>query len=243
MSAVGKPKEFTIERRLRMMAGKGLSEYDAQITAVDQSGVSNAEILDAINLLREEISHFKAAASAPVAGPNSDAEEDIRQEVAYIIKSISQAKAEIAAIKHPFANEDRLGKASKQLDAIVEATETATHDILLAAEEIERVLAEAAEADPKNEAIASIGADVGGLVVKILEACSFQDITGQRVTKVIKTISYIEERILSVIDIWGIEAFEGFPIIEDHHEDDALLEGPQFENQGISQADIDALFA
>lgn len=30
---------------------------------------------------------------------------------------------------------------------------------------------------------------------------------------------------------------------KDRHEDDALLEGPQFENQGISQADIDALFA
>lgn len=246
MSTPNQKREFSIERRLRLATG---GDYPNQLPFPeenDTSGVTNADVLNALNELREEI---KNMGSTGIAAPETAVEEeqgDIRQEVACMIKSIGQAKAEIAAIKHPHSEEGRFDKASKQLDAIVEAAEAATHDILMAAEEIEKVVSEAADADPTNETISSLGNDIGGYVVQILEACSFQDITGQRVTKVVKTMSYIEERIRAVIDIWGMEAFEGYPHVPDTESDDEegdLLAGPQFANEGISQDDIDSLFA
>ena len=239
MSTLNQKREFSIERRLRLATGEDYPNQWPAPEGNDNSGVTNADVLNAINELREEI---KSLGTAEQAILNPD--DDIRQEVACMIKSIGQAKAEIAAIRHPHSEEGRFDKASKQLDAILEATESATHDILMAAEEIEKVVSEASEADPSNQAVASLGNDIGGLVIQILEACSFQDITGQRVTKVVKTMSYIEERILAVIDIWGIEAFEGYPhVIEEHDDEEELLAGPQFANEGISQDDIDALFA
>lgn len=240
MSTPNQKREFSIERRLRLTAG---GEYPNQWPVPeenDSSGVTNADVLNAINELREEIKSLGSSGQT-----DSHADDEIRQEVACMIKSIGQAKAEIAAIRHPHSEEGRFDKASKQLDAILDATEAATHDILMAAEEIEKVVSEASEADPSNDTISSLGSDIGGLVIQILEACSFQDITGQRVTKVVRTMSYIEERILAVIDIWGIQAFEGYPHAPDdeHEEDEELLAGPQFANEGISQDDIDALFA
>ena len=88
-------------------------------------------------------------------------------------------------------------------------------------------------------------------ITAILEACNFQDITGQRITKVVKTVRFIEDRILAMIAIWGAQAFEDLPVRgdEDAEEDgdaepgdDALLQGPQLGNEGITQAEIDALF-
>ena len=35
-----------------------------------------------------------------------------------------------------------------------------------------------------------------------LESCSFQDITGQRISKVVKSL-HIEERVNSLINMWG----------------------------------------
>jgi len=60
---------------------------------------------------------------------------------------------------------------------------------------------------------------------------------------VVKTINYLEERILTMINIWGEEDFEGIELSEDlRTEDEKLLEGPQLEGSGISQDDIDSLF-
>ena len=39
--------------------------------------------------------------------------------------------------------------------------------------------------------------------MRIFEACSFQDITGQRITKVVSTLTYIEERLHGLQDAWG----------------------------------------
>ncbi len=85
---------------------------------------------------------------------------------------------------------------------------------------------------------------VANEVTKIIEACSFQDITGQRITKVVNTIRFIEERILAMIEIWGAAAFADLPISQESNaEGDAgLMNGPQLANKGISQDDINALF-
>src|SRR3546814_8027498 len=83
-------------------------------------------------------------------------------------------------------------------------------------------------------------------LIAIIESCSFHDLTGHRVTQVVKTLRFIESRILAMIDIWGLEAFRDLPLPPDdeteEREDAELLNGPALGGAGLSQDDIDALF-
>jgi len=77
----------------------------------------------------------------------------------------------------------------------------------------------------------------------MLEACNFQDITGQRITKVVNTLKFVEERIDAMIEIWGEEDIaEVAPsVTPDSQGDSALLNGPSLNGEGIDQNDIDKL--
>ncbi|HAQ00066.1 MAG TPA: hypothetical protein DCQ35_08595, partial [Rhodospirillum rubrum] len=76
------------------------------------------------------------------------------------------------------------------------------------------------------------------------EACNFQDLTGQRITKVVNTMKFVEERVDKMMAIWGRESFrdleEDPPMIAAG--DNRLLNGPQDVGKGISQDEIDRLF-
>ena len=69
--------------------------------------------------------------------------------------------------------------------------------------------------------------------IDIYTACSFQDITGQHVAKVVRTLRLIEQRINAVIEIWGAGAHKmGVPA------EAGLLNGPQAEG-ALRQDDVD----
>lgn len=210
----------------------------------------SAEALD-LAALREEIGDLKrmiGALQSPDAAAESfdstvDADLAVRVEIARMVKMIGRAKTELAQIKHPSADTNRIEDARGELDAIVQDTGAATEEILGQAErqmDLLTRLAGGLNGDVEQEALA---AQVEEATIKIMEACNFQDLTGQRTSKVISTLRHIEERIVAMIAIWGIEAFEDLPIPEDEMEGDAaLLNGPARSGEGISQADIDALF-
>ena len=180
-----------------------------------------------------------AAAPAPEDFPELGI---LRGQLHEMRQSIDRTKYEIASVRHPGAGDDRLTSAAMELDAIVEATETATHEILNATEEIEEAVQKLREHVSDPEAL-KVVESINDLSIKILEACNFQDISGQRTGKVVKTIHFLEERIGSMIDIWGAEEFADVVVEEEEKSEDAkLLEGPQLKDQGVNQADIDALF-
>ena len=86
----------------------------------------------------------------------------------------------------------------------------------------------------------------------VFEACSFQDITGQRITKVINTLKEIEGRVEKLIEAFGIEIAvfkeaEKQKNTEEEPEkeisDEDLLGGPQHAHEAKSQEEIDALLA
>lgn len=217
----------------------------------DASGVSNAEILHAVNDLREEFGKGNGAATVPHGdGDATDDEpggietEAVQVEIARMVRMLSHTKNEIAAIKHPLSGDDRITSASSQLDAIVEATEGATQEILGASEKIEEGINKLGALHALDDETAEILGDMAQHVISILEACNFQDITGQRITKVVTTIRFIEERVINMINIWGTEQFTGIPIPEDDApgDDAALLNGPQLGGEGLQQSEIDALF-
>jgi chemotaxis protein CheZ len=123
----------------------------------------------------------------------------VRNGLLEMAKVIARTKAEIAAIKPDFAP-GRLGEASEELDTIVRATESATSDILAAAEQIQEVAWTLREQGHKAETCELLDAQA----TEIYSACSFQDLTGQRIRKVIGALHYVESRINAMLETWGV---------------------------------------
>ncbi len=232
-------KEFSVERQIKVRRLGGLDR------------VSNADLYLAIQDLRGEIAELrrqqaKGPRPADGAQPEPLAEEEslaARIEIAQMVRMIGRAKIEIASIKHPSEHDDRMQLAASELDAIVVATEASTEDVLGASEQIEIHVRKITGLHPDDEELGTLGEQIANEIIKIFEACNFQDITGQRTNKVIKTIRFIEEKILALINIWGVDAFLDLPVHNQSAEgDNALLNGPQRENEGITQDEINALF-
>jgi len=232
----------------------------------DNSGISNGEVLTAIQMLRDDVQALVAAqggggeaatkeeASAVevpsiFAGHTEEEIHQLRASLAAMSRNILETKAEIIALRPQDAEEDRLMIVSHELDAVVEATEGATETILNCAERIDDI-SESLKNDVTEEDEREKLEHISSEVVAIFEACNFQDLTGQRINKVVNTLKFVEERIMSMIEIWG--STEGFIGVEGSDkkdrteipsDDDAhLLNGPQHEDKAISQDDIDALF-
>ena len=214
--------------------------------------VDNKEILQAIAELKAMIEGSGLNVGGPAVGgsPPASAPKSVdlpevgtlRGQLSDLKASIDKTKSEIAALHKPGQTEDKFTNAAMELDAIVQATEVATNNILGAGEDIDdfvRLIKERITDVKSHDHLDSIS----NLVIAIFENCNFQDVTGQRIGKVVNTINYLEERILTMIDIWGEEEFVGIELAEDARtEDEKLLEGPQLDGLGISQNDIDSLF-
>ena len=180
---------------------------------------------------------------------SGDIDHELRVEIAQMVRSIGKAKTQIAAIKHPMSAEDQMQTASLQLDTIVQTTETATNEIMTSVDAIEGTLKQIHGFTLDDPEVQQLIDEASNQLISIIEACSFQDLTGQRINQVVKTLRFIESRILAMIDIWGgLEAFRDLPIPVDEsgdgvsEEEEGLLNGPALGSQGLSQDDIDALF-
>ncbi|MEM8878793.1 MAG: protein phosphatase CheZ [Pseudomonadota bacterium] len=174
-----------------------------------------------------------------------DEARKLKAELDEIHEAIGNTKRELANLHVNGLEGDGMGKVTNELDAIVDGTENATESILAAAESIDNVAAELA-ASLVQEANRAQATDIQDQVIKIFEACNFQDLTGQRITKVVRTLGFVEDRVNRMMTIWGgIEEFRG--IETDQEEkcgDAALLNGPALPDDAsqVSQDDIDALF-
>lgn len=168
------------------------------------------------------------------------AERELYDELDALAQYIRTAKAEIAALRPDEIRAEYIPTAADELDAIVGATAGATHEILDAMEVLEEMSAELP---------AEAAAKIMNVTTRVYEACNFQDITGQRTTKVIRALKHIEEKIDGLVTAFGAEIEKIAPdqarTARKTAPDDeaALLNGPQLEGEGVSQADIDALFS
>jgi chemotaxis protein CheZ len=225
--------------RQAMASGAGPA-VDASFEAPE---ASNDAPMDS---LPDPVSSNPTHSSRPgAAEPDPDDLELIRTQIEEMNEHIHKAKVQIASLRHPKAQDDRLVSAASELDAIVKDTEMATHTILESAEQIDDLTMTLKNSAP-SDFVADHVEQIAFIVTKIFEACNFQDITGQRINKVVSTLEFVEERVHNMISIWGEEAFSDLPVPEVEEEakpDDAdLLNGPQLEGEGISQDDIDKLF-
>lgn len=183
----------------------------------------------------DEVGDVVESLMTTMEGDISAVQAQVHQEIFALVEFIRQAKADIAAIK-PHEIKSKIPVATDELDAVIKATEDATNTILDAAEKLGEVAQEVPE-EPAEK--------IMNVSMMIYEASNFQDITGQRISKVVSTLRHIEEKVLHLAASVG-------HIGEDHHAEDgevhedeekALLNGPQLPDAANSQDEIDALLA
>jgi chemotaxis protein CheZ len=176
---------------------------------------------------------------ASMEGDLSPVSIKLYAELEQLARFIQRAKAEIAQLRPDEIRDRHLQIATDELEAIVGATEQATHGILGAVEQIENLT---------SEMTAELAEKVTEAVTQVYEACNFQDITGQRISKVVKALQHIEEKVDALLSAFGDEIAKhrkeaAAPGPATAPNDGDLLNGPQLPQDAKRQADIDALFA
>ncbi len=168
---------------------------------------------------------------ASLEGDLSAADLKLYREVEALADYIRNARREIADLDTDEIRRRHIPAATDELDAIVAATEEATGTILDSAERIEAVAGELEGA--ARDALAEA-------VTRIYEACNFQDITGQRISKIVKTLQHIEQTVDGLVTAYG-GGSEAAP--KPQAEETRLINGPALPGEATTQAEIDALLA
>jgi chemotaxis protein CheZ len=172
--------------------------------------------------------------------------EKLKVELDLIHDAINRTKREIAVLHGTSFNGEEMAKVNGELGAVVGGTEQATQQILEAAESIDQAASALTKVNsPDQQKL--LAEEIQERVVSIFEACNFQDLTGQRIKKVMTTMKFIENHITVMMEIWGgVDAIKVHtpPIVDTREGDAKLLNGPKLDGDvgHASQDDIDALF-
>ena len=160
----------------------------------------------------------------------------VHLEMKDIAEYISRTRNEIAALRPNELHRLHIPAARNELAAVVQLTEAATHSIM---ERAEAVMS-AEISDP-----AAYKAFVNSRLIAVVEACSFQDLTGQRIAKVAEMLGQIEQRIARFSIATRVSDAEG---LNSEHEAAAagrkhrlMLNGPAAKGEGNGQVDVDFL--
>jgi chemotaxis protein CheZ len=163
----------------------------------------------------------------------------LKFEILNLSQYIERFRMEIARLNKgvPGANFQNM---SDHLDAIIEHTDSATHEILRNLEEISDLVGKLQE-KTKDAETSALCDKAMEKATSAMEACTFQDITGQRVTKIMRSMQFVEERVVAMVELMGRDSVEREPLPAPKAKD-PLLNGPQLPGNAISQDDIDKLF-
>jgi chemotaxis protein CheZ len=200
-------------------------------------------LIDFLRTKRDNVTFHDIISLAEVAAESLQSffqamDAKVYSELREIAGYIESMRREMGMLQVNELKNSRIPSAGQELGAIVKATETATNTIMECAEAV--MAADAS--DP-----AAYKALVDEKMMMMFEACSFQDITGQRIAKVVETLQHIEMRVARFADVMRAKDLEGF--LSDHerqraeHKEKNLLHGPQLEGEGIRQNEVDQMFA
>ena len=211
------------------MALADTSHFDRLVDFLKQKrdNVTFHDIISLAEVSAQSLQSFFQAMDAKVYG-------ELREIAGYI----ETMRHEIGALQVNDLKNSRIPSAGEELDAIVQATETATNTIMECAE----TLMSADANDP-----AAYKALVDEKMMVIFEACSFQDITGQRIAKVVETLQHIEQRVSRFADVMQAKDLDGF-LNEDEkaraeRKEKLLIHGPPLAGDGVDQSKVDELFS
>ncbi len=211
------------------MALTDASHFDRLIEFLRQKreNVTFHDIITLAEVAAQSLQGFFQAMDAKVYG-------ELREIAGYI----ESMRREIGVLQVNELKDTRIPSAGEELDAIVKATETATNTIMECAE----ALMAADASDP-----VAYKALVDDKMMVIFEACSFQDITGQRIAKVVETLQHIEIRVARFADVMQAKDLDGIlseaEKARQERKEKLMLNGPQLAGEGHDQNSVDKLFA
>ncbi|APT34635.1 chemotaxis protein CheZ [Methylobacterium phyllosphaerae] len=165
----------------------------------------------------------------------------LRSQLVSISDAIARTRQEIADLRQ----EQETSRACDELHAVVQGTEDATNAILTASETVDG-LARGIVRRSEHPATRADAEAIQAEMQTIFEACNFQDLTGQRISKVVRTIVLVEERIGEMLRVWSASgdgpARPNLP--HDRRSGEAaLLNGPVLPGDAsVSQDTVDAMF-
>lgn len=167
------------------------------------AALRHAELLAKLQHLAEEMRGATIKEPAPVHVPDPAAREMLdfckveldearrmKSELQSVREAIDLTKQEIAALHVSNQNGGAMHRVSDELDAIVGGTESATNTILSSAEKIEanaQNLSAKLKGDDQGMAL-----DIQEHILRIFEACNFQDLTGQRIQKIVNVLRFVD---------------------------------------------------
>lgn len=162
---------------------------------------------------------------------------EVLRELAEVVDYITRMRRAIGALRANEFTRDRIPMAHDELGSVVNATASATNSIMAAAEEILAL--------PENPP-GGYRAQVEDRINGIFEACTFQDITGQRLSKVAAALGQLEKRLSSFASSVkasdGPEELDAEEAAKKARAETLMLNGPQKTGAATSQDEIDALF-
>lgn len=209
-----------------MSAQQAAAKIRTAIDSLKTAGVRERPLVEVL-----DISHQMADAMKTFFG---SLDRSIIGEFKYLADFIQKARDEISGLQANDIKDSRLPGASIELDAVVRDTERATETIMSEAEAL-------MVAEPTD--LVLYKSEVQTAMLRIFEACSFQDLTGQRVNKVIATLRHIEERVSHFAGALGVTDSAQPESAADQRAKDFLLNGPAINGPATTQDDIDAMFA
>jgi chemotaxis protein CheZ len=169
-------------------------------------------------------------------------------DVASIEEGVGLLRTQLLSISDAIADlrqEQETSRARDELLAVVQGTEDATNAILTASEKVDTL----ARGIVRRSGEDANRADARAIQIEmqtIFESCNFQDLTGQRISKVVRTIVLVEERIGEMLRVWsgpGEAPLRPNPTADTRSEEAALLNGPVLPGDAsVSQDTVDAMF-
>ena len=187
---------------------------------------------------RQSTAAAPSTAHRSAAGGDAERIEDLQAELAFIHDIIGRNRRDLAKLIGD-GNEPRMTRAADELDAAIDGMQGATETILTLAEAADDG-AKALAASLKDEYKRGLAQDIQDNVVKIFEACNFQDLAGQRIAKVMTMLADIEHQVAAILArSQGVYATAPRPV-----HGNGLINGPKLDRDAghASQNDIDRMF-
>ena len=211
-----------------MPAATVATQVRQSLASLKTSDLQDAQIMEVLKLAHQLTDTMKLFFSS--------LDQSICSEFNYIAEYIAKTRDEISALRPNDIKSERIPSAGMELEAVVGDTERATETIMSEAEAV--LCDEEADYDTYR-------ANVEAHMMNIIQACSFQDLAGQRVSKVVTSLKHVESRVSRFAEVMGVMDADATDD-ERHHktrQDDQLLNGPAIGGPETSQDDIDAMFA
>ncbi len=221
-------KVFRIEKTGALRPRDTVAEVEAPLR--------HAELMNEIAALRAMVTAAAMHRSGQIETVSAADNDRLTSELSLIVGAIdgSAIKATGAALP---ADAPPITRITYELSEVANSTEQATQNVLAAAEKIDQV-AKNLSATLGGKFEQGLVQDIQDYIIRIFEACNFQDLAGQRISKVLSILDFVEDHVARVLEDIARDSAAA------RRDGSQYLHGPRLDSDSghIDQAEIDKMF-